>query len=193
MQSKTEEGYGSLFITKQQAGEKVGVFFERFKAEMRYVNCEPQCAAIAFREGLFPGAALFENLIRNPPKNMDNVLTRVEGEIRLERAREIQEARVIDVIALRECEKNATMQNHQNKESPQDYPHEEWFTIHPVTIYKRHCHEDIFKKPSPQPEAGDEVEKNRYCPLHDARGHGIYKCQGLRNAIRVAMKNGKLL
>ena len=55
---------------------------------MREINCEPRYAAIAFREGLLPGTALYRNLIRNPPKDMDDVLTRVEGEIRLERDKE---------------------------------------------------------------------------------------------------------
>lgn len=78
----------ALFGTKQNIGEKIGKFFERFKAEMRGISCEPQYAAIAFREGLLPGTTLFKNLIRNPPKDMDDVLTQVEGEIRLERAKE---------------------------------------------------------------------------------------------------------
>ena len=92
----------ALFNTKQRIGEKIGAFFERFKAEMRYVNCEPQYAAIAFREGLLPGTALYENLIRNPPKDMDDIITKVEREIRIEKAKEALEVKITVDDALRE-------------------------------------------------------------------------------------------
>ena len=83
----------TLFSTKQLVGEKIGKFFERFKTEMRHVNCEPQFAAIAFREGLLPNSTLYESLLRDPPKDMDNIVTRVKGEIRIEKAREAREVR----------------------------------------------------------------------------------------------------
>lgn len=115
---------------------------------MRYVNCESQWAVIAFK-GLLPGTALYENLIRSPPKDMDDIFTRVEGEILLERAKESQEARLTATVTSKEVEGYPTMWNHQNKGSPQDCSPEVWSTIHPITIYKRHKHEEIFKKPPP--------------------------------------------
>jgi hypothetical protein len=146
----------ALFCTKQNVGEKIGKFFERFKAEMRGINCEPQYAAIAFREGLLPETALYRNLIRNPPKNMDDVLTRVEGEIRLEKASEAQEARFTAAVTSREPRRNSReMESHGSRERnsrgerSEDHPLREWFTASPVHIYKQHSQEGIFKKPPP--------------------------------------------
>ena len=77
----------TLFNTKKKVGEKIGYFFKRFKLEMMHISCNPQCAAIAFREGLFPGTPLYENLLRNPPRDMDDIIIRVEGKIRVEGAK----------------------------------------------------------------------------------------------------------
>lgn len=76
------------FSTKQRTWEKIKAFFERFKTEMRYVNYKPQYTVIAFRECLLPGTALYENLICNPPKDVDDIVTKVEGEICIEKAKE---------------------------------------------------------------------------------------------------------
>ncbi|XP_062020992.1 uncharacterized protein LOC133737465 [Rosa rugosa] len=192
---KQKKDMATLFSTKQKPGEKVGKFFERFTADMRHVNCDPQFAAIAFREGLLFGTPLCKSLLRDPPKDMDDIITRVQGEIIIEKAKEAREAQLTAVVTSREVEWNNTKNDIQSDKGgkPQDYPLEEWFTIHPVTIYKRHDHEGIFEKPPPQPEASDEVERSRYCPLHETRGHRIYKCQGVRPAIVTAMKAGKLL
>lgn len=91
---------------------------------------------------------------------MDDVVTKVEGAIRLKRAKEAQEARLTTTITSKEFEKYTTMCNHQSKRSSKYCSPEEWFTIHPVTIYKRYKHEEIFRKPPPQSEAKDEVEQN---------------------------------
>ena len=65
---------------------------------MRQVSVEPQFAAIAFREGLLPDSALYENLLRNPPKDMDDIVTRVEGEIRIENAKAAKQTRMTAVV-----------------------------------------------------------------------------------------------
>ena len=95
---KQQKDMASLFNTKQAVGEEIGKFFERFKAEMRQVNCEPQFAAIAFREGLLPDSALYESLMRDPPKDMDDIVTGVEGEIRIESAKTAKQTRITTVL-----------------------------------------------------------------------------------------------
>ncbi|XP_062015884.1 uncharacterized protein LOC133732360 [Rosa rugosa] len=148
---KQKKDMATLFSTKQKPEEKVGNFFERFKAEMHHVNCDPQFAAISFGEGLLLGTPLCESLLRDPPKDMDDIITRVQGEIRIEKAKEAREAQLTAVVTSREVEWNNTKNDiHSDKGGkPKDYPLEEWFTIHPVTIYKRHGHEGIFEKPPP--------------------------------------------
>lgn len=78
----------ALFSTKQRTGKKIGSIFEKFKAKMRYVNCKPQYAAIAFCKGLLLGTALYANLIHNPLKDIDDIVTEIEGEILIEKAKE---------------------------------------------------------------------------------------------------------
>lgn len=92
----------ALFSTKQRAKEKIGSFFERFKVEMRYINYEPQYVVIWFCEGLLSGTALYENLIRNPSKNMEDVIAKVEREIQIEKAKEALEVGITMDDALRE-------------------------------------------------------------------------------------------
>ena len=155
---------------------------------------------IAFRKGLLPGTALYENLIRNPPKDMDDIVTKVEGEIRIEKAKEAQEARVTAVVASRQRENNHGRNDRNEKNGrrfreeirPRNNPIGEWFTLSPTHIYRRHQHEGIFKKPPPQRESMNREDRERYCPFHEARGHSLHKCEALKPAIVELMKEGKL-
>ncbi|XP_062005720.1 uncharacterized protein LOC133722876 [Rosa rugosa] len=120
---KQKKDLATLFSTKQKPGEKVGIFFERFRAEMSHVNCAPQFAPIAFREGLLLGTPLYESLLGDPPKDMEDIITRVEGEIRIEKAKEACEARLTAVVTSREVEWNNTKNDiHSDRGGkPQDY------------------------------------------------------------------------
>ncbi|XP_024196298.1 uncharacterized protein LOC112199524 [Rosa chinensis] len=167
---------------------------------MRHVNCDPQFAAIAFREELLLGTPLYENLLRDPPKDMDNVITRVEGEIRIERAKEAREARYTSVVASGDERRQnrgnhpgvRTDNRHHYEIKPRTRPPKEWFTLSPAAIFRKHQHEGLFTKPPPQPESRDAFERTKYCPLHEAFGHGLSKCEALRPAISELMKAGKL-
>ncbi|XP_062009701.1 uncharacterized protein LOC133726207 [Rosa rugosa] len=197
---KQKKDMATLFSTKQKPGEKVGKFFERFKAEMRHVNCDPQFAAIAFREGLLLGTPLYESLLRDPPKDMDDIITRVEGEIRIERAKEAREARHVRVVTSGEDRRqnrgnypDGRPDNRRQYEAkPRARQPKEWFTLSPTAIFRKHQHEGLFTKPPPQPESRDAFERAKYCPLHEAFGHGLPKCEALRPAISELIKTGKL-
>ncbi|XP_024200130.1 uncharacterized protein LOC112203387 [Rosa chinensis] len=150
---KQKKDMATLFSTKQKPGEKVGKFFERFKAVMHHVNCDPQFAAITFQEGFLLGTLLCESLLCDLPKDMDDIIKRVQWEIRIEKAKEAREVQLTTVVTSREVEWNNAKNDIQSDKGgkPQDYSLEEWFTIHPMTIYKRHSHEAIFEKPPPPP------------------------------------------
>ncbi|XP_061993647.1 uncharacterized protein LOC133711558 [Rosa rugosa] len=105
---KQKKDLATMFNTKQKLGKKVGKIFKRFRAKMSHVNCDPQFAAIAFREGLLFGTPLYESLLRDPPKDMDGIITRVEGEVRIEKEKEAREARLTVVVTSREVEWNNT-------------------------------------------------------------------------------------
>lgn len=62
----------------------------------------------------------------------------------------------------------------------------------PTSIYRRHRHEGIFKKPPPQQESANREDRERYFPLHEARGHVLHKCEALKPVILQLMKEGKL-
>ncbi|XP_024172011.1 uncharacterized protein LOC112178021 [Rosa chinensis] len=197
---KQKKDMATLFSTKQKPGERVGKFFERFKAEMRHVNCDPQFAAIAFREGLLLGTPLYESLLRDPPKDMDDIITRVEGEIRIERAKEAREARYTNVVASGDDRRQNRGSRHGVRQDNR-HPYEakprarfpkEWFTLSPTAIFRKHQHKGLFTKPPPQRESRDVFERTKYCPLHETFGHGLSKCEALRPAISELIKTRKL-
>ncbi|KAK9912526.1 hypothetical protein M0R45_036388 [Rubus argutus] len=93
---KKKKDMAALFGTKQQVGEKLGDFLERFIDEMAKLGeCDTHYAAIAFREGLIPGGKMHQSLIKRPPQDMRDVLSRAEGKIRLEEEEKTQAKRTI--------------------------------------------------------------------------------------------------
>ena len=75
----------ALFPMKQKAGERLKVFYERFRTEQAQIyGCSSEYAVVAFSERLLPNTQVYKDLVRRPAKEMGEIQIRIEGEIRLE-------------------------------------------------------------------------------------------------------------
>ncbi|KAK9939603.1 hypothetical protein M0R45_016294 [Rubus argutus] len=88
----------ALFAVKQ----KPKAFYERFRDEQVQTHeCTFEYAAITFREGLLPSMQVYKDLVRRPTKDMGEIQTRIEGEIRLEDIEAAQASHMIAAIVSR--------------------------------------------------------------------------------------------
>lgn len=76
----------ALFAVKQKSRERLKVVYKRFCVEQAQTHgCTSKCAVVAFRMGLLHGMQVYKDLVRRPAKDMGEIKTRIEGEIRLEK------------------------------------------------------------------------------------------------------------
>lgn len=76
----------ALFAVKQKSRERLKAVYKRFCVKQAQTHgCTSKCAVVAFRKGLLPGMQVYKDLVRRPAKDMGEIQTRIEGEIRLEK------------------------------------------------------------------------------------------------------------
>lgn len=203
---KRKKDMAALFAVKQKVGERLKAFYERFRAEQAQTHgCTSDFAAVAFREGLLPSTQVYKDLVRRPAKDMGEIQTRIEGEIRLEEIEAAQASRMTAAIVSRgqtsstkfgtranTCGESKWQGEHTNYRREFQDPRY-YFTVSPKQIWYSHMHEGIFSKPPPITTPSERKDQNRYCEFHEDYSHRTSQCRNLRIQIANLMDQGKLL
>ncbi|KAK1270184.1 hypothetical protein QJS04_geneDACA004452 [Acorus gramineus] len=81
----------------------------RFSTEMTQVNdCDPRTAAMAFRSRLVATGNFYESLVRMPPIDMADILSQVDGYLRLEEDAALANRKVTTPISVTPTPKGGT-------------------------------------------------------------------------------------
>lgn len=89
-------------MVKQKVGEWLKAFYERFHAEQAQTKaCAFEYAVSTFREGLLPRTQVYNDLVRRQAKDMGDIQTWIEREIRLKEIEVAQAAHMTAIIGSR--------------------------------------------------------------------------------------------
>ncbi|KAI5344546.1 hypothetical protein L3X38_012423 [Prunus dulcis] len=82
---RRKKDIAALFNTKQKACESLKDYLKRFTEEMSTLETyDSHTVSLTFRKGVTLGTKMHKSLVKTPPLDMREVLTRVDGIIRLE-------------------------------------------------------------------------------------------------------------
>ncbi|KAK1273930.1 hypothetical protein QJS04_geneDACA010876 [Acorus gramineus] len=192
---------------KQAERERLRDYLTRFSVEMTQIeSCDPKTATMAFRGGLIPTGHLYESLIRKPPTNMADVLSRVEGYIRLEDNVSFTARKATTVVMIGPSRKDAhppkkqsyaMSQKGEEKSGNSHPPRGKKFVATPLTmpiwqVWHENKVKGYFTTPFPIRSPFENRDQACKCEFHNEVGHTIEECRSLRRQIKNLIRDGHL-
>ncbi|KAK3015327.1 hypothetical protein RJ639_007270 [Escallonia herrerae] len=182
----------ALFHIVQGPKESLKSYYARFNTEKLLINhLDPRVTFAAKARGVRPGMPLRFSLNKRPPKNMTNLLDKVEKYL---------QAKEDTVISQEEA--NA---GHKRRDRPEgrasDEPKRSWKTLHrpftPLNTSREHIlnqikGQNILKWPKLMKMPADKRDAQLYCHFHKDHGHTIKECKILRHEIENLIVKGHL-